>query len=450
MKSILKKYYLPIIAFLYLTLMILAIPAVYVQKTFRRKKSYPPINILYVIATLNVGGAEVQLKNLFKYLNKKEFHPLLCVLVESGPLEKEIKELNIPIIILKKKSKFNFTIVFDLVKIIKENKIDIIHSTLFTSNFWGRIAGMLAGIKTVSSERSAYKKPDLIIYDRFLSYFTDKIICNSEAVKKYQVDIEKINPKKLEIIYNGVDLEKFDENLSRAKQERLNYRRQLGIQDDEFIIGNVCRITPEKDLLTWLKTAKLIIDTLNAADISQKTAETSAQFREISARFRTLPRNIKFIIVGDAVSAIGEETGYKKQIADLINELGIKNNVVMTGFSDDVTKELAIMDLFYQSSVIEGFPNAVLEAMTAGLPVVATPAGGTREVLTDKGNGIIIDSNPENTANKILELINNPEKSKIMGQNARITIKNNFSGEKLARNTEKLYNQLIYGDKKKN
>lgn len=423
MNFILKKYYLPIIAFIYLTLMVLAIPVVYVQKTFRRKKSYPPINILYVIATLNVGGAEVQLKNLFKYLDRGKINPLLCVLVETGPLEKEIQTLKIPIIILKKKSKFNFTIVFDLIKIIKVNKIDIIHTTLFTSNFWGRIAGMLAGIKTISSERSAYKKPDLIIYDRFLSYFTDKIICNSEAVKKYQVEVEKINPKKLKIIYNGVDLEKFDENLSRAEKERLNYRHRLGIQDNEFVIGNVCRITPEKDLLTWLKTAKTLLDK---------------------------NKRLKFIIVGDAVSAIGEETGYKKQVVDLINELGIKNNVVMTGFSDDVTKELAIMDLFYQSSVIEGFPNAVLEAMAAGLPVVATPAGGTREVLIDGENGIITDSNPENTANKILELINNLKESEIMGQNARLTIKNNFSGERLARNTEKLYNQLVYGNQKKN
>ena len=122
----------------------------------------------------------------------------------------------------------------------------------------------------------------------------------------------------------------------------------------------------------------------------------------------------------------------------------------MTGFSNDVTREFAVMDLFYQSSVIEGFPNAVLEAMATSLPTIATPAGGTREVLTDKENGIITDSNPENTANKIINLINNPEKAKILGQNARLTIKNNFSGEKLARNTEKLYNQLIYDYKKKN
>lgn len=403
--------------------MILAFPVLYIKKIAKHQKTKPPLNILYVIATLNVGGAEVQLKNLFNYLDKKKFNPLLCVLVESGPLEKEIKELNIPIIILKKKSKFNFTIVFDLVKIIKENKIDIIHSTLFTSNFWGRIAGMLAGIKTISSERSTYKKPDLIIYDRFLSYFTDKIICNSEAVKKYQIETEKINPKKLEIIYNGVDLGKFDKKLSLAKANKLAYKHKLGIQDNEFVIGNVCRITPEKDLLTWLKTAKILLDK---------------------------NKRLKFIIVGDAVSAIGEETGYKKQIADLINELGIKNNVIMTGFSNDVTREFAVMDLFYQSSVIEGFPNAVLEAMATSLPTIATPAGGTREVLTDKENGIITDSNPENTANKIINLINNPEKAKILGQNARLTIKNNFSGEKLARNTEKLYNQLIYDYKKKN
>ena len=408
---------MPIVAFLYLTLIILAFPVLYLKKTVKHRKTKPLFNILYVIATLNVGGAEVQLKNLLKYLNKREFNSILCVLVETGPLEKEIKELNIPIITLKKKSKFNFTIVFDLIKIIKEKEIDLIHSTLFTSNFWGRIAGMLAGIKTISSERSAYKKPDLIIYDRVLSKFTDKIICNSEAVKKYQVEIEKINPKKLEIIYNGVDLEKFDENLSRARENKLAYKRKLGIQGDEFVVGNVCRITPEKDLLTWLKTAKILL---------------------------AKNKQLRFIIVGDAVSTIGEETSYKKQIADLINKLDIKNNVIMTGFSDDVTKEFAIMNLFYQSSVIEGFPNAVLEAMTTGLPVVATPAGGTREVLTDNENGIITDSNPENTANKILELINNPEKAKILGQNARLTIKNNFSGEQLARNTEKLYNQILH------
>ena len=414
----LKKHFILIVAIpLFIVFITIILPYIYLLKCIRPKKRKKIINILFIIATLNVGGTEVQLKNLLKYLDKNKFNPYLCVLTEIGPLKKEIKKFNIPIFVLGKKTKFNFMLVFDIAKIIRKHHINIVHTSLFASNFWGRLGALLGNAPIIiASERSASKEKYFRIYDRILAFFTDKIICNSEAVKKFQIEKEKINPKKLKIIYNGVDLEKFDDNLSRAKENKSSYRHKLGIQDNEFVIGNVCRITPEKDLLTWLKTAKILL---------------------------AKNKQLRFIIVGDAVSTIGEETSYKKQIADLINKLDIKNNVIMTGFSDDVTKEFAIMNLFYQSSVIEGFPNAVLEAMTTGLPVVATPAGGTREVLTDNENGIITDSNPENAAKQILELINNPEKAKILGQNARLTIKNNFSGEQLARNTEKLYEQLL-------
>lgn len=398
-------------------LLLISNPLIYALKKRGFRKN-GRINILFVIATLNIGGTEVQLKNLLKYLNKNKYNPLLCILAETGPLEKEIRQLNIPIFFLGKKSKFNLRIIFDIAKIIKKNEVNIVHTSLFASNFWGRLGALLGGVKIIiASERSAYRTPNFVFFDKILAYFTNKIICNSRAVQNYQIKKKGINPAKLEIIYNGLDLEKFNENLLRAKQERLNYRRQLKIQNDEFVIGNVCRITPEKDLLTWLKTAKILLD---------KT------------------KRLKFIIVGDAVSAIGEETGYKKQIVDLINESGIENNVVMTGFSDDVTRELAVMDLFYQSSVIEGFPNSVMEAMAAGLPVVATPAGGTEEMIIDNENGIIVPmKKTEETAKIIIGLMNDVEKMRIIGEKARLTIKNNFSGESLARNTEKLYDQLL-------
>lgn len=359
-------------------------------------------NILYITNTLEIGGTEVQLKNLLKYIDRSKFNPFVCVLKKSGVLEKEIRDLEVPIFILKKSS-LNFTVLFDLLKIIKKHKIDIVHSALFASNFWGRIAGILTHKKIIASERSAYKKLLRIFLDRILAKFTDKIICNSEAVRKFQIQKEKIAPQKLEVIHNGIDLEEFDKKLTtEVKPEKENH----------FTIGNVCRITPEKNLTVWIETAKLLSDKND---------------------------NLRFRISGNASTK--KQVSYKKKIIDLVEKNELQNKITIVD-GQDVMKTFATIDLFFQSSDIEGFPTSLMEAMTVGLPTAATPAGGTKELIRNNENGIILNGKEE-MATQILDLVKNPAKMQMLGRNARSTIENNFSAEKLARNTENVYKKLL-------
>jgi glycosyltransferase involved in cell wall biosynthesis len=268
----------------------------------------------------------------------------------------------------------------------------------------------------LASERAAWKKSNLIIYDRILSYFTDKIICNSRAVKRYQIETEKINSKKLEVVYNGIDLEDFDKRLKLAREKADQYKKELGIKENEVVIGNVCRFTPEKNLEDWLKTAFLLLKE---------------------------NKNLKFLLVGNANPKIEEELPYKERILKLMKELNLENNIILTGESLEVTRELAIMDLFFQSSISEGFPNSLMEAMATSLAIVATPAGGTRELVT-KETGIILEfENKKNWPKIILELISNKNKMEKIGKKGRERIEKHFTNKILAKNIERIYLSLF-------
>lgn len=419
-RQIIAKYYLPIVTIFFVALIFITYPFTWFLRLKGRRKAASdgkPWNILYVIATLELGGTEFQLARLLKALNRNQYKPFLCCTVGSGPLEEQVKELGIPIFILKKKNKFNFTVVFDIVRIIKENKIDVIHSFLFASNFWARLAGILASAKVIiASERSAYKKPQVIIYDRILSHFTDSIICNSEAVKQFQIETEKINPKKLDVVYNGLDVSEFDSRYENSLKKADEYRKKLNIDKKDFVIGNICRITPEKNLELWLETA----------------AKVAAQ-----------KKNVKFILVGGANPNIGEEVPYRNKILGMLDSLNLKNNVILTGYSHDVTQELALMNLFFLSSKIEGFPNVVMEAMAAGKPVIATSAGGTKELVNLETGVIIENNNPEIFSGAIIELLEDKEKMEQMGKAGRKRLEEKFSAEKLAQDTVGIYKRFI-------
>jgi len=145
-------------------------------------------NIHQIIATMDIGGVERQLIELVKGLDKNKYNVTICCITRGGPLEEDLKKLGIEYHILYKKFKFDFTVIFRLIRLIRQKKIDLIHTYLFTANTWGRIAAVLAGVPIViASGRNAIpwrKKMFHILIDRFLSRYTDIIICNSSFIKK--------------------------------------------------------------------------------------------------------------------------------------------------------------------------------------------------------------------------------------------------------------------------
>jgi len=362
------------------------------------------IKIAYIIGTLQIGGAEKQLYLLIKNLDRKIFEPFLIAL-RSGRMEEDFKKIT-TLYILQKKFKFDILIFFRLMKILKKEKPQILHTFMFTSNTWGRLAGILCRVSfIIASERSAdlWKKWYHILIDKILFKFTDKIVCNSEEVRK--IYFNKIDGKeeKFEVIYNGIEIEKYEK-----LKENPELKNELKIKNEKIILTGG-RLSFEKNLETFLHIAKNV----------------KKEFSEV-----------KFIIVGE-----GEE---KEKLLKLTDKLDLKNDVIFTGYRDDLAELIKISDIVVLISLWEGMPNLIIEGMLCKKPVICTEIGGGREIIKDGETGFLVNPKDINEIiNKILILLNNPEICKGFGEKGYNYVKEKFSLEKMVKSYEELYLKII-------
>lgn len=201
------------------------------------------IEIMYVIATMDIGGAERHLIELVRRLNKEKYDAMVCCLTRGGPLEDELKQLSIRYFVLYKRFKFDFSVILKLIRLLTLEKVDILHTYMFTSNSFGRVAGVIARVpKIVISERCVdiWKNRFHFLVDRILLHWTDKVICVSNGVRKFYVDKIGINEEKALTIYNGVALErpKIDAEVTT----------EYVLCSGSHIIGTVARLTLQKGL----------------------------------------------------------------------------------------------------------------------------------------------------------------------------------------------------------
>jgi glycosyltransferase involved in cell wall biosynthesis len=366
------------------------------------------IKIVYVIGTLEIGGAEKQLYLLIKNLNRKKFETFLIAL-RSGRMEKDFKKIT-TLYILKKKFKFDILILFRLIKILKKEKPQILHTFMFTSNTWGRLAGILCRVPfIIASERSAdlWKKWYHILIDKILLKFTDKIVCNSEEVRK--IYFKKIDGKeeKFEVIYNGIEIEKYEK-----LKENPELKNELKIKNEKIILTGG-RLSFEKNLETFLYIAKNV----------------KKEFSEV-----------KFIIVGE-----GEE---KEKLLKLTDKLDLKNDVIFTGYRSDLPQLIKISDIIVLISLWEGMPNLIIEGMLCKKPVICTEIGGGREIIKDRETGFLVNPKDiQKIVERILTLLKNPEIFEKMGEKGYNFIKENFSLERMIQNYENLYLKIFENGK---
>jgi glycosyltransferase involved in cell wall biosynthesis len=364
------------------------------------------INILYLIATLDVGGAERQLVELVKRIDKNKFKPVVCCLTRGGPLEQELKEANIEYFILGKKVKFDFSVIFKLISILKQKNIHILHTWMFTSNSFGRIAGIISQTPIIIAEEQCadiWKNGVHIFIDKTLSHFTDKIICVSEGVENFYHKYAHISLDKMVTIYNGVEIS--DEvNIDKEKK-----KEEFGIMGKDNIVTTIGRLAPQKGIEYLLYAVPKILE--------------------------SMPKK-KFLVVGE-----GDEKNKLKKLAEKLN---ISQNVIFAGLRNDVKEILAITDVFVLPSLFEGLPIVILEAMLAGKPIVATDIPGTDELIVNGETGILIPpKDADSLASAIINVFKNLEKAKEMGASGRKRIEKYFSINETVRKTEELYEVLV-------
>ena len=332
----------------------------------------------------------------------------MIVIRKGGPLKEEFLKNNISVVEVGKKFKIDPIFFLKLVFILRQRKPHLIHTFMFTSNTWGRLASLFIGRPIIlSSERCVdlWKKWYHKLIDKFLLLFTNKIIVNSIAVKEFYKKIENIPEKKIEVIYNGVNVETI-EKISVDINKKIE---ELKIEKNRPIIGTGGRFTEQKGFIYLLMAIPKVL--------------------------KYFPDCI-FIFIGNGP--------LRKNFEKIVDNLNIKNNVVFTGYRKDILELLFLCNIIVIPSLFEGMPNIILEAMSLKKAIIATDIPEIKELIIDGFNGLLVPvKNSEKISEKIIYLLKNPEICKKMGENGYSLVKKNFSIEKMVKSYEELYLKIL-------
>lgn len=394
------------------------------QMTAKEPNAELPIKVLYFITELNIGGAEKVLVHFLRELDPSRYRPLVACLYDGdGAIGDELRAQGIPVVDLGMTAPWRLDAVWRLVQLLRRERPQILHSSLFHANVLGRLAGRLAGVPVIISCRQ-----NIRIGARWREWVNrmtvgldDRVIAVCELARQAEIEAAGVDPAKVVTIYNAVDPAELVADSSAADGSASAGRSVSnssaaddtaalvpGRAPDTLLIGTVCRFHPQKGLPHLL---------------------------EAFARLVQHPIDAHLVLVGD-----GE---LREPLEARARELGLDGHVTFTGFRTDISAVLAQLDLFVLPSLWEGLPMVLLEAMAAGLPVVATSVGGTPELVQDGDTGLLVPpANVDALANAMHFLLVQADVRRAMGQRGRQRVETQFSAAQAVRKTTALYEQL--------
>lgn len=351
-------------------------------------------------------GASKYYLHTIPLLNKNDFNVKLCVLRGRDDLTKLFEEKGIDICHLGR-NKFDPMTLIDILKIIKNEKIKVIHAHGYGASNFGRLARMISRTSIIvhaHDDDSKYPFHQKVA-DFLLRRFTDKAIAVSASVKEASVKKRRIAGEKVFVLHNGIHLEEFSApGKERVEKERM----RLGIRPDHPVIGTVGRLGVEKGIKYLLQAAVQVL--------------------------KVYPDTV-FLLAGDGPLA--------DELKNLSKQLGVDQNVVFAGFCRDIPAVLSIVDIVATPSLTEGSPLAVLEAMAMGKPIVASNVGGIKEILKDGETGLLVPSKDSlSLAEKIIYLIRDEKVAKDLGIRSKEESKK-YDINVHTRKIEQHYYQLI-------
>lgn len=374
------------------------------------------MKIIFLIRSLNPGGAERQLVNLAISLKDRGYKISVCIYYPGGSLENELRQNNVEIYYLEKKSRWNILSFFlSLIRFIRKEKPDIIYAYLSTANVISVLlkpifknVRVIWGIRASNMDLSQYDRIWQFSYflERKLSRFSDLIIVNSYAG---MTDSEKngFQKEKMVVIHNGIDTTKFN----YQPQLRQKIRKEWNIEDHEILIGLVARLDPKKDHQNFIIASSILAKEW---------------------------KNIKFICIGRG------DKNKLNHLKRLSMENGLYKQLLWAGPRTDMPAVYNGLDILCMSSSFgEGFPNVIGEAMACGLPCVATDVGDSALIVCDIG--IIVPPNqPQKLAEGLLKMIAKIENNKTaISKQARQFIIDMYKTEKMVSHTESVLNEIV-------
>lgn len=377
---------------------------------------HDPPRIAHVIYALRTGGLENGLVNIINRMPIGRYEHIIICLTEADDFANRITVNGVRVIELHKRGGHDFRFYWRLWRLFRELRPDIIHSRNLAALETQLLAVTMRGVKRVHGEHGRDvneldgKNRRYMALRRLMGHFIDSYIVVSKDLEHWLAAAAGIKPGKIAQIYNGVDHKKFSRDSDvPAGDLPLDWESQ----EYKLIIGTVGRLSPIKDQRSLLQAMGLLRD-----------------------RKPQLFNQLHLLIVGE-----GPE---RQALAQEIANLNLQRQVWLAGERSDVPALLNRLDVFVLPSLSEGISNTVLEAMAAGLPVVATAVGGNTELVEDGFNGRLVPvADPAALAGVLAEILNDSAWRQAAGAHARQRVCQRFDWAFTVQSYAKVYDGLL-------
>jgi len=374
--------------------------------------------VLYMLGSFGPGGAERQLLTLLGALDRSRWTPVVLAM-RDGILADEFHRLATTYAIGKRR-KIEPSVPFRIRRIIDKHKPDVVHTQMPTANSWGRAAIALRPIGrpvVIATELSIdnWKRWYHLAIDHAFMPLTDAVLGNSQAVARYLIEHDRLPARKVFYIPNGLDLARAQRHLREPEQDRIRRRASLGLAPTDFVIGHVGRPTKPKRIDILLDVFERVHRDIPGAKLLRVTQD---------------PRPYEVPIA--------------EAFAQGVHMRGLDESVIIHPFTDDISAMMSMFDVLVQTSSEEGLPNVVMEAMAMNVPVVATAAGGTPELVAHAETGWLTPiCDTDTLVEGIRNAHDNPDRVRTWATAARRLIESDYSDRSMADRTVELYEQLL-------
>lgn len=375
------------------------------------RTSVRPLELLYCLDNMRLGGSELNAVRTAEQLDRGRFRVTVACLSDDGPLTARYRAAGVSVIRFPVTSLYGVSAVrqgIALARFIAEKKIDIVHSHDMYSNVfaapWARLARRPV---LITSRRWWHSLPNakLRLANTVAFRLSHCVLANSRAVAGSVRDSDHIAADRIAVVPNFADDSAF---LEPSPAALAALRLELGVPQGAFVVGVVARLVPVKDHATLLRA------------VAQLWSKHSS---------------VHLVLVGD-----GPEAGPLRKLA---SELGLTDSITFAGERAGGINCHRLFDVSVLSSLSEGFPNTIVEAMAAARPVVATAVGGNEDAVVAGSTGILVQpGSPEQLADAISQLVENPEIGIAMGARGQQRAHAEFGAGRAISALESLYERL--------
>lgn len=375
-----------------------------------------PLRIAYVTASLDLGGSERQMVNLATRLPRDRFAPEFVLLTGRGPLADLAEAANIPIhtlgwhrgdVPLRRVRRVGD--VARYVALMRRRRFHVIDAWLFHAYALASATRdltatpvVIAGRRSLSDFKDGFNGFNRVL-DGLARRRVDAIVANGDAVRRDVLLRERLVPDRVDVIHNGIT-----PALDLSAETRADLRSSWGFTPEHVVVGTVANYKAGKGL-------EAIID--------------------IAARARQDVPSLRFVLVG--------EGPHRQVLKTMIADRDLSRHVILHGHAADARPLYGAFDIGLQASISEGLPNAVLEASAAGLPIVATDAGSTAEIVLDGVTGFVVPVNDESAMlDRLGQLAISPELRAALGAAGRERTAAVFGMDRFVAETVALYERV--------